>query len=130
MSIKELEHRFKQVQIERFDPEKLLYVVKNVNESLRPNKRTRSNLSRVKGLVNLQGSVGTFIKNLPGYEKEKFNKYVMHQNSRQSRYGRPGRISMRALSMIRNLNRNSNRNTNRNASRSRVSRRRASRRHA
>ena len=133
MSVEELERRFKQVQVERFDPAKLLEVVTNVNESLRPNQsranrshRSRANHNKIKRLTSLQGSVRQFVRNLPRYEKVKFDPYVANMNRRRSRYGRPGRISSRALSRIGN----SKTNFNRNASQSRVSRRNVSRRHA
>jgi hypothetical protein len=121
MSVEELERRFKQVQVERFDPEKLLEVVTHVNESLRPSganrsranrpranrsraNRSRANVNKIKRLTSLQGSVRQFINHLPQYEKVRFNPYVANMNRRRSRYGRPGRISKRALSRIRNTN--------------------------
>lgn len=127
MSIEELERRFNQVQIERFDPEKLLDVITNVNESLRPTKRNLipSNLKKLKRLTSLQSSVSRFVRNLPKYEKNKFEPYVANRNRRLS-YGRArtARISKKALSMIRNTNTNASRN----ALRSRAYRPRASRR--
>lgn len=131
MSIEELERRFNQVQIERFDPAKLLDVITNVNESLRPTKRNSSpsNLKKLKRLSSLQSSVRSFVRNLPKYEKKKFEPYVANRNRRLS-YGRArtARISNKALYMIRNTKPKATRNaSSRNALRLRASRRHASR---
>ena len=121
MSIEELERRFEQIQMERFDPDKVLQLVTNVNESLRPMSRPHHKYKPNKRLTTLKQSVNRFINDLPKYHKNKFDPHVAIMNRKLSRYGRgrTARISTKALSMIRNLNRN--------ASRSRVSRRRASR---
>jgi len=120
MSVEELERRFNQVQVERFDPAKLLEVVTHVNEALRPSRanRSRVNLKKIERLESLQGSVRQFINHLLPHEKARFGPHVANMNRRRSRYGRPGRISNRALSRIGNRKTN----FNRNASQSSVSR--------